>query len=585
MSVYLRVGPNRTVIQDTEFIGAVELSYSLKDVFNYGKRNSSFSKPITIYRTKETDAIFQGLHNINIVNGFNIGQKVYGELVENGIPILIGNIQVTDITPSTIEIILSTNNISLFEDIADKLIVGNTNGGDDTVFPASSTQIDKILLSGFNGHCEFGTELGVKEVDWDTNLETTCDVAIATFAADWLSINHVIASKEVVGSDVYLVFTGYQDGFSFGTVVHRTSGSLGGTVFSTPGFNLCQHTYDVSTVRGYLNTTPPATGTGLMYGVIDYSNTLVAPTDIKTEYPIFPGIALKQLFDRILTDAGYAYELGTDISTLLNKMYIPYNGTLNSGSGTTADISYGYYFCGSPIDVAQPLGFDIQLSSTLSYMPDGEVIPYGCFRGFCLSNPGKISPPICPSANGGYDLLAQRVSTFHSGDSNIGLPKAGTYTIDISILVYNRLSSSSSRDMVFFYYQLWNDVDKSQNGDIELSLDVLPTDYAYISKTIEVTVSKPSSFRIYMFSNKYPYSAVNSAFVRPVFGQWKVAHDGVRGETSVKIALKNYPYAIPATVNLNVIRPLNYRKSDLINDVLKMFNAYIEVDPNNEKYL
>jgi len=107
-------------------------------------------------------------------------------------------------------------------------VVVNTNGNVIAV-----AQVDKMLMIGFNGACEFGTELGVKEVDWDTDLETTVDGAISSFAADWLSINGIIATKEVDGSDIYLVFTANVAGTEFTTVVHRTSGSLDATINHT----------------------------------------------------------------------------------------------------------------------------------------------------------------------------------------------------------------------------------------------------------------------------------------------------------------------------------------------------------------
>ena len=58
------------------------INFSIKNIKNYGRLNSSFSKPISVLQTNNTDAIFKALFNINIVNGFDIGKKVYGELVE-----------------------------------------------------------------------------------------------------------------------------------------------------------------------------------------------------------------------------------------------------------------------------------------------------------------------------------------------------------------------------------------------------------------------------------------------------------------------------------------------------------------------
>ena len=140
MNTYLRVGPDRDHLY-TINVEVVTLSFALKDITNYGKRNTSFSKPFSIPKNKDTDKIFMGLHNVNRVSGYDITQKVYGELVQDGVIVLAGNIQVVEITQDTYEVVLAGNNVSLFADIADKLIVGNTLSADDITFDGSYIRI------------------------------------------------------------------------------------------------------------------------------------------------------------------------------------------------------------------------------------------------------------------------------------------------------------------------------------------------------------------------------------------------------------------------------------------------------------
>lgn len=96
---------------------------------------------------------------------------------------------------------------------------------------AAVPQIDRILLEGFNGRADVGTELGTKEMEFDTDLETTCDNFITDYAADMLAVNGVILSKTVEGSDVYLVMTDNVPGTGFTAEITNTSGSLDGTVY------------------------------------------------------------------------------------------------------------------------------------------------------------------------------------------------------------------------------------------------------------------------------------------------------------------------------------------------------------------
>ncbi len=97
-------------------------------------------------------------------------------------------------------------------------------------------QVDKILLSGINGACEFGTELGVKEQSFTYSLYNTAEAFVADHGAALLSINGIYVSMWVDGDDsdddVYLVFIAATPGTGFTTVVHRTSGSLDGTIIN-----------------------------------------------------------------------------------------------------------------------------------------------------------------------------------------------------------------------------------------------------------------------------------------------------------------------------------------------------------------
>lgn len=96
-----------------------------------------------------------------------------------------------------------------------------------------SKQVDKILLTGVNGYCDIGTDLGYKEMDFQTTLSDTVDYYISEHGAALLGVNHVVATKEISGSDVYLVFTAADEGFEFTTYINRTGGTLDGEVTTT----------------------------------------------------------------------------------------------------------------------------------------------------------------------------------------------------------------------------------------------------------------------------------------------------------------------------------------------------------------
>ena len=95
-------------------------------------------------------------------------------------------------------------------------------------------QIDRILIylieGTVSGRADVGTEGGVKEMVFDTDIETTVDNFISDNASAFASINGITLSKQVDGSDVYLVLTEITAGMGFTAEITRTSGGLEGTV-------------------------------------------------------------------------------------------------------------------------------------------------------------------------------------------------------------------------------------------------------------------------------------------------------------------------------------------------------------------
>jgi len=251
---YLLVGPDREKV-DTGDI-PFSISYSLKDVKNYGKRNTSYTKTISVKQTSNTRRVFKALFNINSVGGYDVGKKVYAELIENGLTILKGSLQVIKITLDTYEVVLSSNNVNILNDLGDKLISGNLNSSNDISWP--------------------------------------------------------------------------------------------GTPF--------QHTWSRDKIREMCSVEPSADGTGYCYPLIDWSGDIewpngfilnqLYPNTLIDDYRILPSIAAKQIFDRIFEVNGYTYEMSSDIESVFEKMYIPFNDDWQS---YTADSwEYSKYYLGNP---------------------------------------------------------------------------------------------------------------------------------------------------------------------------------------------------------------------------------------------
>lgn len=139
ITLYVGEGTNRRRV-DSQEIKAVSITYNLKNIKNYGLRNSSFTKPISILQTKNTREIFGSLFNINKSGGYDTSQKVFADLQENGLTIIKGSLRVTEITQDTYEVVLSTNQGTLLEKLGDKLIRGNIDSSDDLSWPGTPYQ-------------------------------------------------------------------------------------------------------------------------------------------------------------------------------------------------------------------------------------------------------------------------------------------------------------------------------------------------------------------------------------------------------------------------------------------------------------
>lgn len=288
---YLRIGSDKNTVSTFE-IDDVEIKYSLKDIHNYGQRNSNFSKSITVLKTKESEKVFKGLTNINISGGYDVGKKVYGEIVKNGITLLSGNIEVKDIYSDRYEVTLANDNLYLFDLLGDKYITRNIDPSDNIVFTSES--------------------------------------------------------------------------------------------------ELFTHMYDPSIIRNYLQNSPSDNGYGLFYPVIDFNDGLTSISDLENNYPLVPALGIKQIFDKIIHTNGFTYEIDNDISTLMNKMYIP----VNNDASLRKDYTYAKY-----------------------HVQDYNLGDYSfLWQSKLISSPAYVVPYWCIS-NTYYDSLPNTTNTFIDDNS------------------------------------------------------------------------------------------------------------------------------------------------------------------------
>lgn len=454
--IYLLVGPNRQKIDSSEIVNITILNLSVKDIRNYGQRNTAFTKPISILHTMNTQMIFGSLFNINTLYGYDPGVKIYGELVKNGITLLSGSIQVVEITGTTYEVVLSGNNINLFNSMGEKLITGNSDPSDNITFDAS----------------------------------------------------------------------------------------------------LYFHKWSRDEIRASLNK-EPSTGDGYFYPIVNYDNKMVwpvfdfnplQPNIIRDDYLMFPAIPFKLVFDKIFEKYGFSYQ-DNSYTPLLDKLWIAFNDDYLK---YTTDYQYAKYYLGSPADYgASSTTVGLTSSATSSWFYT-QVIPIYSVKGFTFYDTSIAGTD--NDVAGGFDTIRNCPSTYHTKDYYIQIPHAGEFILDVSMWLYNTAGTQGTTEWSF---TVWNETQGNVAYSIG-SLDIPGNSGAYLQNSVNFKITEKSSLCVHR-------STGSSSSINLIFGSW----------SNIKITEKNSFFNGDIYFDMNSMLPKNYKQKDLVNDYLKMINAFI----------
>jgi len=118
----------------------VSINFNLADVRNPEQRKASFSKTINLLGTNEVNKLFENLFEVNVVTQyFNKNLKTPVKYLVDGLENFAGDLQLIKININPDNSIVYECSIigaggSLFVDIGEKYITGNTNSSDDLDF-------------------------------------------------------------------------------------------------------------------------------------------------------------------------------------------------------------------------------------------------------------------------------------------------------------------------------------------------------------------------------------------------------------------------------------------------------------------
>lgn len=276
------------------------------------------------------------------------------------------------------------------------------------------------------------------------------------------------------------------------------------------------------------------------------------------DYPILPALSVKVLFDKIFKDAGFTYEMSTEFSDMLSKMYIPFNGDINN---IAEDYTYAKYYGRYAISA---------YAAETVYCPIGKEEEY-TYKG--VNYPSlqlymwtfDASNTYGTTVNDGHDYIFNYPSyyeIFNQYIVNITLPHRGTYDIKVALEMVNRGGAGNDATVQL---TTWNIIDGHNTIDGS-SYEIVST--TQTEDTFRVTVSEKSILM------------VNLTHDDDI--EW---NSQAKFGTNTYIEIKEIKSLLNGYISLNNILPINLQKAELVNAVLKIFNADVIVNEINPKKL
>lgn len=540
----LKIGSNKLSVLNVEDIS---LTFSLKDIKNYGQRNSSFSKKISIPKTAESNIIFKNLFNVNVINGYNISKQVYGELIEDGLVILKGNVEINEILGNSYEVTIASNNINLFNILGNKLITGNVNASDNISFAGniySHTYDPSLIRSTYmrSDPSNNGYGLMYALIDHDNTINSPDDIE-----NDYPLIP-CIAVKQIFNK-----------------------------IFSDNGYTYeADYSIESALDKLYIPYSGPITSEKKDWKCIRY----------------FIGEADPYLF----VDGSVAHFEGVELAKLFKIEKSNQDASATPYSLVEQGTIYGYYFD----DQIDYINFTKD-NSTYDYLQKHKVDDPSSYQFYTVPSATgyKIKVP------GTYYITAKLNCIMHTfNDYTIDF-QFYTCTADNKT---NKVRSvpitaavNGQNDFAFVHPTevILEDTVEITEPDTELRLKIadygmhtMAGPYATVNSWRPESASRFTYLAHHsqslMTDPNYPYSEdviLYESACQNVVEVVKKDHIFVhRGNpansvdaSGVDLGYVGYDPAY-TTYNLNSLLPINYKQADLVNDIFVMFNIFVEVD-------
>jgi hypothetical protein len=295
------------------------LNFSIADVRNPQKRNTSFSKTITLPDSKKNNKLFGSIFEIGVDSSFNPNKKINAIIVQDGYQQLNGVLQLK-------RIIKNVNN----DDISYEVVIFGQFA--NLFYNIGDTKLCDLDLSEYNHTYEFDTIIP----SWNDYIETVSNPQLVNWVTGYTTT--FLDTEWTSGGGYVTLITNGNHQFKVGDTVwvDKNNDNINfyyngtSTVLDIPAPNkitINKPWGSNSTNESGTVYVKEPTGEGYTYPLINYgAYNNVMGYGTPEGLPFAPAVYVKTIVDKIFEQYGFKYESDFFNSSLFRRLIIPFNG-------------------------------------------------------------------------------------------------------------------------------------------------------------------------------------------------------------------------------------------------------------------
>jgi hypothetical protein len=579
----------------------IPLTFSIADIRNPEKRNTAFSKTITLPGTKKNNKLFGSIFEITVDTNFNPNKKVSVIIKQDGYEQINGILQLKKITKTV-------NDDSISYEV---VVFGQFS---NIFYNLGDTKLCDLDISEYDHTYEFDTIIP----SWNDYIETTSNPSYVNWETGYTT---TFLDTEWTNGLVTLITNGNHQ-FNIGDSIwvekddislnyYYNASSIVIDIPSPDKITINKPWGENSTLESGTVYVKNPTGEGYVYPLINYGeyhNNLgfKYPEDL----PFAPSIYTKTIVDKIFEKAGFKYQSNFFNSPYFKRLIIPYNGEqlvkttlqlqeqeFRAGIASGNTIQYNTLLYQAPSN-NNPLNFNLDTPSNPVY-PDlydnnnnyNTTSPQSTFisqyttkmkfetiLNFTLNiNPNNLSQPFYlwgGNGNTGKVIFNSKIILNRGGIlTTIGLNTWELLSVNPEsggvLVIPNTGTTTSNQTLI------------TTSNEVEL----LPNDIVFTRVDLFIVPVPPQS-------NPQQLTYVTGGVPQYPLTNFRITVNNNRSRFYNIVTdntLRNGD-----TVVMNNILPCNIRNSDILLGLIKMYNLYIDdvkgeinrlkIEPRNEYY-